>query len=249
MKIKSVANSTHWQEEKKILLNYSILDLLNKAERSGPFDLPALHCNTSTFPDYLALYNQPALYYKTPDTAVCFYTWDRDFDGKNGLFWAIYYHDEDRLAYFKNRFKGVKYVITPDYSMFGDIHYVENLIRIWKARIVALWFILELHAVVIPNISYMDIEHLPTFLGGLEDCSVIAMSTKGHIRYRSERRLFQAVIRYVVDNMPLKYIIVYSACGKDETCLEIFRYALEHGVQVIIPDNTLRTRNIVRRCA
>ena len=50
----------------------------------------------------------------------------------------------------------------------------------------------------------------------LEKCSVIAMSAKSHIRYASERKLFEKAIRYAVDNLPLKVIIVYSACGKDE---------------------------------
>lgn len=228
-------------------LNYNILRLLNKAERCGTYDLPALHCNLQVPPDYLALYNQPSLYQYTDHTAVCFYNWDDVFDGKNGLYWAIFYNDQERLEYFKQRFKDVKVFISPDYSMFGDIHVMENLIRVWKARIVALWLIDELHAVVIPNISYFDVRWLPVSVDGLESCTVVAMSTKGHIQSESERRLFQSAVAYVVDRLSLRYIIAYSACGNDETCLELFQYAIERGVQIIIPNNTLRERNRSRR--
>ncbi len=233
--------------ELKDLLNYHILDLLNKAPRTGPFDMPVIDCHSKAFPDYLALYQQPGLYQAGDRTAVCFYTYDKVFDGKHGLFWAIYYHDKDRLAFFRERFKEVRYFITPDYSMFGDVHVMENLIRLWKAHVVALWFILELHAVVIPSIAYFDLQHLDWTFSGYENCSVIAASAKGHTRYASERRLFMEVIKYAVDHLPLETIIVYSACGQDETCLKLFSYAIQRGIRIIIPQNTLRERNMARR--
>ena len=55
------------------LLNYNILNLLDKAHRSGTLDLPSISCNTSVFPDYLALYSQPRNYHLTDNVAVCFY--------------------------------------------------------------------------------------------------------------------------------------------------------------------------------
>lgn len=229
------------------LLNYNILGLVNQAHRSGPLDMPELHCDTKLLPDYLALYGQPSLYHKTPLTAVCFYSYDREFDGPNGLFEAIYYNNNKRLDFFKKRFADIKIFIAPDYSVFGDIHKIENFYRIWKARIVALWFILELHAIVIPNVSYADENTFPLYFSGLENCHVIAMSAKGHIRYPNERKLFEAAIHYAVDHLPLKAIVVYSVCGKDETCLQSFRYALDQDIKIIIPANTLRDRNMLRR--
>ncbi len=245
----SLKNGTRTRVPKDMchLINYNILKLINRTHRCGPLDMPELHCDTTVFPDYLALYSQKSLYHISPLTAVCFYSFDIEFDGRNGLFWAIYFDDKKRLAYFKKRFEGVRFFISPDYSVFGDIHKIENLYRIFRARIVALWFSLELHAVVIPNASYADFSSFPLYFSGLEKCSVIAMSAKSHIRYPSERKLFEDAIRYAVDHLPLKAIIVYSACGKDETCLKSFEYALNHGVKIIIPDNTLRNRNMNRR--
>ena len=79
------------------LLNLSYLRYTNKTHAAGIHDLPALSCNTSVLPDYIALYNHPADYHHTPLTAVAFYLYDNEFDGKDGLYNAIYYDDAKRL--------------------------------------------------------------------------------------------------------------------------------------------------------
>ena len=235
------------QEDMYRLLNHNIQKLLNQAERTGEYGFPVLYCNTDAYPDYLALYSQPGYYHKTKNTGICFYSYDISFDDIHGLFNAIYYGDRKLLDYYKERFRNVKFFISPDYSLFGDIQKIENLERVWKARIVALWFILELHAVMIPNIMYYSVEALPITCCGLEECHVVAFSAKGHVRYSSERNLTKAAVKYVVDNFPLKAIVVYSVCGNDANCLELFQYAIDKGINIIIPDNSLRARNIERR--
>ena len=227
----------------KKLLNYNILNLLSKTGRDGWLDMPVLHCNTAIYPDYLALYNQPGYYHKGERTCICFYMYDSEFDGEGGLFWAIYFNDAERLAYFKERFRKVRFFIGPDYSVFGDIHRMENYYRIWRARIICLWFSIELGAIVIPNVSYAKESDFPIYFSGLTECKVVAFSIKGHVRYPKERKLLVSAIKYAVDHLPLKTIVVYSVCGKDETCLKLFRYAQEHGIQIIIPNNSLREAN------
>ena len=133
--------------------------------------------------------------------------------------------------------------------MFGDIHTIENLYRLWKSRIVSLWFILELGAIVIPSISYWNESSFSVCNSGYENCSVVAMNAKGHVHQTSETRLFKEVVKNAVDTLPIKVIVVYSACGKDENCLKLFDYAIERGIQIIIPQNSLRERNMVRRDA
>ncbi|MDD6407526.1 MAG: DUF4417 domain-containing protein [Lactobacillus equicursoris] len=225
------------------MLNLNILKLLNKTRRFGEYDLPELLCNTKIIPDYIALYSQKNLYHCTPLTCVAFYEYDYKFDGPNGLFNAIYYNNTKLLEEYKERFKNVRIFIAPDYSVFGDVNKLINLIQIWKARIVALWFTIELSAVVIPNITYSSEKCFSEYFAGLENCSVVAFSTKGHIRSKNERNLTKAAVKYVVDHFPLKVIIVYSVCGNDEKTYNLFRYAREKGVSVVIPNNLLRTRN------
>ena len=102
-------------------------------------------------------------------------------------------------------------------------------------------------SIVIPNITYISQDTFPLFFTGLNRCSVVAFSTKGHVRYSKERNLLKKAIKYAVDNLTLKTIIVYSVCGKDETSLKLFKYAIDKGVSVVIPDNILRRRNIELR--
>lgn len=227
------------------LLNYNFLDLTNKAPRSKILGMPMLHCDTKIYPDFLALYPETGLYHKTFRTAVTFYSYDIVFDGKNGLFQAIYFHDTPRLDYFQKRFSGVNFIISPDYSVFGDIPEAENQYRIWKARIVSLWLGSATQAVIIPNVSYANERSFPLYFAGLEQCKVVAFSTKAHMRNSKERALLKSAVRYAVDHLPLDAIIVYSACGLESHCLKLFQYAISKGIQVVIPENTLHHRNVL----
>ena len=208
-------------------------------------DLPAISCNVSVFPDFIALYSEKSLYHKTKHTAVAFFQFDEDFDGKFGLFWAIYYNDKERLKYFKERFKDVRYVIIPDFSELGDVHRIENNYRLFKGRIVGLWFMFEIGAVVIPNITFPTEESADFALDGYEECSVAAISTKGHMSDPIENRRLRANIRLTIDKLPnLKTFIVYDVCGTNKAVLDTFAYAIEKGIDVVIPDNTLKCRNV-----
>lgn len=227
------------------LLNLNYLMLTNRTVSCGGMDLPAINCNVSVLPDYIALYSQTSLYHKTEHTAVAFFQFDEDFDGKFGLYWAIYYNVEERLSYFKERFKGIKYVIIPDFSELGDIHKIENNYRLFKGRIIGLWFIFEIGAVVIPNITFPTEESADFALDGYGDCSVVAISTKGHMDDPAENLRLRANIRLTVEKMPnLKTIIVYDVCSTNDATLDTFSYAIERGIKVIIPDNTLKLQNM-----
>ena len=231
------------------LLNLNYLTLTNKTVSCGDMDLPALYCKTEVYPDYLALYSEPKLYHKTDRTGVCFYQFDSVFDGRRGLYESIYHDDTARLAYFKKRFDGIKFVIAPDYSEFGDIHVIENEYRLFKARVVAIWFMVEIGAVVIPNISFPTERSAAFALDGYEECSVVAMSTKSHLQNSVEYERFLWKIRYTVDHLNLKAIVVYDVCGSDDKVMECFAYAVSKGIEIIIPDNTLKARNAAHKKA
>lgn len=234
-------------EDMYALLNYNILKLLNKTHRDGILDMPVLYCETRILPDYLALYSQKCLYEKTSLTAVCFYEYDEEFTGENGLYEAICHNNTERLNYFKDRFQNVEFVISPDYSAFDDINKIVSLDRLLMARIVSLWFTLEMGKTVIPNISYIGEDWFPICFNGLTECKTVAFNSKGHIMYPSEKKLFIKAINYAVDNIRnLENIVVYSACADDSTCLECFKYALDKGINVVIPNNTLRESNMKR---
>lgn len=230
---------------RKLNLNY--LELTNQTRYVGPFDLPSLACNIEVPPDYIALYNQPGLYHLTPRTAVGFWLYDDEFDGVNGLYNAIYHRDERRLDFFRKRFEGVRIFFTPDYSQFGDVDFVENLYRLKKQRVVGLWFSMELGAVVIPSITVPSSDYAPIALQGLDDCHVVAFSTKGYATHRDELEDLKRLVHATVDTLDLDAIVVYDTCGDDETVNDVFIYPREQGVRIVVPNNTLREQNAKRK--
>lgn len=226
-------------------LNYGIAELLNKTviNENG---LPIHHCDPTVYPDYIAMNTEPAKYHLTPATALGFYSYDKTFDNINGLYNAIYYSDKRLLSHYKERYSGIRFVIAPDYSLFDDIWIYENESRLFKIRVIMLWFVIVIRAIVIPNAVYIAPAKLQKYLSGFENCTVMCFSTKGHVRYASNRRRVKETVKYVVDHFPLKTILVHSVCGCDDTSLRLFEYAISHGVNVKIVDNTLRRRNQTR---
>lgn len=230
---------------KKLNLNY--LKWTNRTYSLGEDDLPVLNCNTTVYPDFLALSGQPGLYMKTQNTGVCFYEYDDEMDGIHGLFEAIYHNDKKLLADFKKRFQGVRFFITPDYSECGDIHVIENKYRLFKARIVGLWLLHEIEAVVIPHVTYPLIKDIDYALTGLESCSVVAFSTKGYVTDATELNNLIEAVKYTTDKLPLRAIVVYDVCGDNAIVDQVFEYPRKKGIQIVVPGNTLRERNALKK--
>ena len=236
------------KDDLKKLLNLNFVDLSNQTYPCGKYDLPFVRCPSNINIDYLALYSEVKNYHKTDNTCVCFYQYDLKFDTIKGIFNAIYYNDEKLLAKYKERFKGVKYAIAPDYSQIGDINRVENIYRLFKARIVSIWLVLECDVLVIPNITYANENYFDVMLDGMEETEVVAFSAKGSMREFDEKEIFLKAIRITVDGLPkLKKIVVYSVSIDNEKVLKLFEYASLKGIEIIIPDNILKERNIINK--
>jgi len=85
-------------------------------------------------------------------------------------------------------------------------------------------------------------------LDGMEDTEVVAFSVKGSIKEQFERELLQKAIKHTVDNLnQLKKIVVYSVSVDDEKVLELFEYASNKGIEIVIPNNILKERNIINK--
>ncbi|WP_322154328.1 DUF4417 domain-containing protein [Paratractidigestivibacter sp.] len=228
-------------------LNLEFLRYSNLTHAAGEHDLPALACNTEVYPDYIALSGYPGQYHKTLLTAVGFWEYDEKFDGYDGLFNAIYYDREDLLERYRERFAGVRFFFTPDYSQFGEVGDIEGNYRLLKARVVGIWLAMELGAVVIPSITVPTPDSIEFALDGLEDCSVVAFSTKGCVNDPVERGIVKELVRLTVDKLDLRAIVVYDVCSTNDAVDDIFSYAREKGIEVIVPANALKERNIARR--
>lgn len=60
-----------------------------------------------------------------------------------------------------------------------------------------------------------------------------------------ENERLRANIRLAVEKMPrLQALVIYDTCGTNEHTLDTFSYAAEKGIQLVIPDNTLKLQNM-----
>ena len=230
-------------------LNLSYLSLTNRSYGVGKYDLMHLVTPDHVDLDYLALYSRPSEYNRTENTAVCFFEYDAVFDGRNGLWSAIYYNDTKLLDRYMRRFSKAGCFISPDYSLCGDVPESFNIDNIQRSRIVSIWLTLECGKIVIPVITYADERSFEYMLDGLEDCSIVAFSAKGSLRRKNQRELFRKAVSYTVDTLKnLKQIVVYDASAdfvKTETLY--FSRAAEKGIEVTFPDNRLHARNVCLR--
>lgn len=114
--------------------------VLENQRFDGFFDMPVIgNHDDITSIDYLALYSDQSEYCKTENTAVCFYEYDHIFDGIHGLYNSIIYENEAKLVKFRERFAHAKWIIAPDYSLFGDFPNALQINNVYRSRFCAVW--------------------------------------------------------------------------------------------------------------
>lgn len=227
--------------ERKTRLEY--IKILNTTTPSRSGRMPNIRCNLEVYPDYLALYNEPGKYTKTLLTAPCFYLWDEDFEYYDGLLNAIKYNITEKLDFYKKRFYGVKIVIAPDYSVAGNIYPTINEGRIFDSRLVSMWFANELGIIAIPNMTYTDENSFEMMVDGLEECKVVCFSAMSCLTDKKDKEKLEKAIKYTIDHLTLNAIVVYTSTPNNDKIYELFRYAIDNNVKIIIPDNSIRESN------
>ena len=111
-------------------------------------------------------------------------------------------------------------------------------------RVVSLRFIHVIGAIVIPLITFPSLKSIDLYISGLENSSVVGISTKGHIDEPIEYEILCKTIKYLVKNKRnLKAIVVYDVCGDNTKTLKAFEIAEVQGIKIIIPDNSLKIQN------
>lgn len=224
-------------------LNLSFLKFTNQGHYYGQLDMPEATCMLECCPiDYLCLYGEkPDAKYWFP--ALCFYQYDPIFDGKNGIFNAIYYDDKKLLAKYKEKLAPYHYIISPDYSVCGDIPQIENLYRIFKSKVVASYLVNELNKIVVPNISFVDEITKEAALSGIEKGSTVALSTKGLLKQKEQQELLDYIVDEIIKEIHPNIIILYNVSVKSKKLDEVVAKFEQAGTKVIMPPNKLLIRN------
>lgn len=205
----------------------------------GDFDMPIVgNFDDIEKIDYLALYSDLKEYHKTDNTCICFYQYDHIFDGIHGLYNSIIYQDEKRLNKYRNRFKGVKYIISPDYSVFGDFPNALQIFNIYKSRLCLAWLKTNTNAMVIPNLRWTFPFSFEYCFDGIMKGSNIAVGVLGQMHNLDNKRMFLEGLKKAIDTIEPAHILVYGFVNESNFD-EYFGYAKNKGVKVIIPHSKI----------
>lgn len=213
--------------------------LLESLYFNGEYDMPLIgNFDDLSELDYIALFSDVGEYSKTNNTCVAFYQYDHIFDGIHGLYNSIVYKDKKRLEKFKKRFKNVKYIISPDYSLYGDFPNALQITNVYKSRICSAWLIANTNAKIIPNIRWSFEFSYKYCFDGIINGSNIAISILGQVRNKKNKKMFLEGFKKAIDHINPKSIIVYGFVTKNNF-YEFFGYAKSKGVKIIIPHSKI----------
>lgn len=224
--------------------NYTVRDnfkdifgvyFLESLSFEGDYDMPVVgNFDDIGVIDYIALYSETSDYNKTENTCLAFYQYDHVFDGIHGLYNSIIYQDEERLNKFRERFKGVKYIVAPDYSLFGDFPNALQIFNIYKSRVCMCWLIANTKAKIIPNVRWTFPFTFEYCFDGIMKGSNIAIGVLGQIRNKENKKMFLDGLKVAIDRIEPKRILVYGFVT-ESNFNELFGYAKSKGIKIIIP--------------
>ena len=228
--------------------NYTVRDnfkdifgvyFLESLSFEGDYDMPIVgNFDDISVIDYIALYSDTSEYNKTENTCVAFYQYDHVFDGIHGLYNSIIYKDEERLDKFRERFKGVKYIVAPDYSLFGDFPNALQIFNIYKSRVCMCWLIANTKAKILPNVRWTFPFTFEYCFDGIMKGSNIAIGVLGQIRDKENRKMFLDGFKVAIDRIEPKCILVYGFVTESNFG-ELFGYAKSKGISIIIPHSKI----------
>ncbi len=225
-------------------LNLTFLKYTNQGHYFGECEMPEASCFLSDSAiDYLALYGERAdSKYRSP--ALCFYEYDDKFDGIHSLFNTVYHDNKNLLKHYRNKLKDFTYVISPDYSICGDIPFIENAYRIFKSRVVGSYLVNELKKIVIPNISFVDEKTKEVALSGIARHSAVALSTKGLLRRSHE--LLDYIIEETLKTIEPSFVILYNVAVNSPKLKGIVERIKNANAKVVMPPNKLLIRHQIQ---
>lgn len=148
--------------------------------------------------------------------------------------WVHFYEDDTAFERLWNRphtylpiLKKFKGVISPDFSVYRDMPLVMQQWNIYRSRAIGHW--LQDNGIsVIPNIRFGDDRTFELSCAGISKHGVIAIGSHGCIKLLNERKYLKNGLKYVVDTLEPKSIIVYGA-----TPDEVFAQYKKMGIEIL----------------
>ena len=140
--------------------------LFDGAELSGPFGFPQLK-RTSFRPENPVSFVESRTKYRLNDKLLHFYAEDLNFE-------CVWTNPKNYIERFK-RFAGV---ITPDFSMYGDLPRAYQIWNCYRNRALAWW--MQYNGVnIVPSVSWSDNSSFDWCFDGLDTGGTVSVSGNG----------------------------------------------------------------------
>lgn len=188
--------------------------LVENAEFDGLYEIPVIR-TSNLLPEKLITFSK-AMKSEDYDCWVCFYEHDEVIN----RFWN---NPKNYLSKLK-KFKGV---ISPDYSLYYDMPFAQQIESTYKGKALGFW--LQDNGIeVIPNVRWGDYRSYELACMGVERGKTIAVGTHGCIKIVDDKNRFIDGFDYIVEKLEPRTVIVYGrAPGK------IFNLAQMKGINII----------------
>lgn len=188
--------------------------LVENAEFDGLFEIPVIR-TSNLLPKKLITFSK-AMRSEDYDCWVCFY----EHDDVINRFW------NNPKNYF-SKLKKFKGVISPDYSLYYDLPFAQQIESTYKGKALGFW--LQDNGIeVIPNVRWGDYRSYDLACMGVERGKTIAVGTHGCIKTIDDKNRFIDGFDYIVEKLEPRTVIVYGRVpGK------IFNLAQMKGISVV----------------
>lgn len=177
----------------------------------GKYDMPIVRSNIDELPSALFSYQKVGSNQKdiASGTALHFYVYDYLFDGEYGVWNSLIRGVEFKRGFNLDKLEGFDYIITPDYSLNGDMPIEWQIWNVYRSRVVTI-ALQELGYKVLVNARWTYENSFEFCFAGIEEGSIVAVGSYGCSKKRTDKKMFDNGLNELIIRVKPKTIIIYG---------------------------------------
>lgn len=172
------------------------LDLYDKTEISGKYDIPKIY-SVEYMPDDLLGFNYVT---NTTDKSIGVHFFLDDYQIER--VW-------NRPEFYINKLKDFDCVLTPDFSLYSDMPKSMMIWNTYRSRLIGQ-LMQKAGIIVIPTVSWADEKTFDFCFDGLPQKGTLAISTIGVRRKQSDYELWQSGVDEMIERCKPRRLMIYG---------------------------------------
>lgn len=172
------------------------LDLYDKTEISGKYDIPKIY-SVEYMPDDLLGFNYVT---NTTDKSIGVHFFLDDYQIER--VW-------NRPEFYINKLKDFDGVLTPDFSLYSDMPKSMMIWNTYRSRLIGQ-LMQKAGIIVIPTVSWADEKTFDFCFDGLPQESTLAISTIGVKQNQSKYKVWQSGVDEMIKRCRPKKLMIYG---------------------------------------